>query len=447
MYPYIPHTKEDEAKILSHLEVNSIDDLFEDIPEAIRLNRKLNLPSSKSEGEVSKIMADLAGKNTNTEDYVCFLGAGAYDHSIPSIIHHLLSRSEFYTSYTPYQAEISQGTLQAIFEYQTMIADLTGMYASNASMYDGATATAEAAMLASATQKGDTIVISKTVHPEVRKVVKTYMKFKDVNVVEIDMKDGVTDLEDLQKEINAKTLGVIVQNPNFFGIVEDYTEVEKITHENKALLIMNVDPISLGILKSPGEYGADIAVGDGQALGNSLNFGGPYLGFMASTKKLMRKLPGRIVGETVDADGNRAFTLTLQAREQHIRREKATSNICSNQALNALAATIYMSTLGKNGLKEVAEQSAQKAYYVYNKLIETGKFKPVYDKPFFREFLLEADKDIQELNDELLNHNILGGYSVEKDYPHLKNQVLLCVTEKRTKEEIDHLVKVMEGIA
>lgn len=447
MYPYIPHTKEDEAKILSHLEVNSIDDLFEDIPEAIRLNRKLNLPSSKSEEEVSKIMADLAGKNTNTEDYVCFLGAGAYDHSIPSIIHHLLSRSEFYTSYTPYQAEISQGTLQAIFEYQTMIADLTGMYASNASMYDGATATAEAAMLASATQKGDTIVISKTVHPEVRKVVKTYMKFKDVNVVEVDMKDGVTDLEDLQKEVNAKTLGVIVQNPNFFGIVEDYTEVEKITHENKALLIMNVDPISLGILKSPGEYGADIAVGDGQALGNSLNFGGPYLGFMASTKKLMRKLPGRIVGETVDADGNRAFTLTLQAREQHIRREKATSNICSNQALNALAATIYMSTLGKNGLKEVAEQSAQKAYYAYNKLIETGKFKPVYDKPFFREFLLEADKDIQELNDELLNHNILGGYSVEKDYPHLKNQVLLCVTEKRTKEEIDHLVKVMEGIA
>ncbi|MTI49269.1 aminomethyl-transferring glycine dehydrogenase subunit GcvPA [Sporosalibacterium faouarense] len=446
MYPYIPNTKKDEEKMLSFLGIDSVEELFSDIPKSIRLDRELDLDPSKSEEEVRKTMKDMAKKNLSADDYTCFLGAGSYDHTIPSIVPHLISRSEFYTSYTPYQAEISQGTLQAIFEFQTMIADITGMYASNASMYDGPTATAEAALLAAAQKKGNTVIISKTVHPEVREVVKTYMKIRDINVIEIDAKDGVTDFGQLESNLSKDTVGVIVQNPNFYGIVEDYTEVEKVTHDNKALLIMNVDPISLGMLKTPGEYGADIAVGEGQPLGNSLNFGGPYLGFMATTKKLMRKMPGRIVGQTVDKDGKRAFTLTLQAREQHIRREKATSNICSNQALNALAATIFMAVLGKNGLTQMAEQTAQKAYYAYNKLIETGKFKPVFQKPFFREFVLESEIEVERLNKELLKHNILGGYSIERDYPLQKNQILLCVTEKRTKEEIDYLVKVMEEI-
>lgn len=445
-FPYIPNTKKDEEKMLEVLGLDSVDRLFDDIPESIKLGRRLDLNPPMSEYEVSKAIRHLANKNLSTNELVCFRGAGAYDHSIPSVVHHLISRSEFYTAYTPYQPEISQGTLQAIFEYQTMIANVTGMDVSNASMYDGATATAEAAMLAAANQKGNTIVISETVHPETREVVKTYMRFNNIKVVEVPAKDGVTDIEALRNVVDADTTGVIIQTPNFFGNIEDCTEAVELAHANKALFIMNVDPISLGMLKTPGEYGADIAVGEGQVLGNALNFGGPYLGFMASSTKQMRKLPGRIVGQTVDLDGNRAFTLTLQAREQHIRREKATSNICSNQALNALAATIYMSLLGKEGLKEVAEQSATKAYYAYNQLIATGKFRPVFNQPFFREFVLETDIDVDVLNKQLIDKGFLGGYNLAKDYPSNQNRVLFCVTEKRTKDEIDCLVKAMEEI-
>jgi glycine dehydrogenase subunit 1 len=445
-FPYIPNTKQDEEKMLEVLGLDSVDRLFDDIPESIKLGRRLDLNPPMSEYEVSKAIRHLANKNLSTNELVCFRGAGAYDHSIPSVVHHLISRSEFYTAYTPYQPEISQGTLQAIFEYQTMIANVTGMDVSNASMYDGATATAEAAMLAAANQKGNTIVISETVHPETREVVKTYMRFNNIKVVEVPAKDGVTDIEALRNVVDADTTGVIIQSPNFFGNIEDCTEAVELAHANKALFIMNVDPISLGMLKTPGEHGADIAVGEGQVLGNALNFGGPYLGFMASSTKQMRKLPGRIVGQTVDLDGNRAFTLTLQAREQHIRREKATSNICSNQALNALAATIYMSLLGKEGLKEVAEQSATKAYYAYNQLIATGKFRPVFNQPFFREFVLETDIDVDVLNKQLIDKGFLGGYNLAKDYPSNQNRVLFCVTEKRTKDEIDCLVKAMEEI-
>jgi glycine dehydrogenase subunit 1 len=445
-FPYIPNTKQDEEKMLKTLGLDSVDRLFDDIPESIKLGRRLDLNPPLSEAEVSKAMRHLANKNKSTEELVCFRGAGAYDHAIPSAVHHLISRSEFYTAYTPYQPEISQGTLQAIFEYQTMIANLTDMEVSNASMYDGATATAEAAMLAAGNQKGNTIVISETVNPETREVVKTYLRFNGVEVVEVPMKDGVTDMEAMRDLVNSDTTGVIMQSPNFFGNIEDCTEGVELAHANKALFIMNVDPISLGLLKTPGEYGADIVVGEGQVLGNSLNFGGPYLGFMASTQKQMRKLPGRIVGQTVDLDGKRAFTLTLQAREQHIRREKATSNICSNQALNALAATIYMSLLGKSGLKEVAEQSATKAYYAYNQLIGTGKFRPVYKQPFFREFVLETDIDVDVLNQQLIEKGFLGGYNLSKTYPDQKNRILFCVTEKRTKDEIDCLIKAMEEI-
>lgn len=447
MFPYIPNTKQDEQKMLEVLGIDSIDRLFDDIPEAIKLGRRLDLGKPLSEIEVSKKIKSIANKNIGTDELVCFRGAGAYDHSVPSVIHHLISRSEFYTAYTPYQPEISQGTLQAIFEYQTMIANLTGLEVSNASMYDGASATAEAAMLAAANQKGDTIVISETVHPQTRDVVKTYMRFYGVKVVEVPAKDGITDMEALKEIVTSDTVGVIIQTPNFFGNIEDCTEAVEVAHANKALFIMNVDPISLGMLKTPGEYGADLAVGEGQVLGNSLNYGGPYLGFMAASTKQMRKLPGRIAGQTVDLDGKRAFTLTLQAREQHIRRDKATSNICSNQALNALAATIYLGALGKEGLAEVAEESAKKAYYAYNKLIATGKFKPVYDQPFFREFVLETTMDVESLNAELASKGFLGGYNVGKDYQSDKNLIMFCVTEKRTIEEIDCLVKAMEEIS
>ena len=447
MFPYIPNTKQDEKKMLEVLGIDSIDRLFDDIPASIKLNRRLNLNGPLSETEVSKKIKSIANKNLSTEELVCFRGAGAYDHSIPSVVRHLISRSEFYTAYTPYQPEISQGTLQAIFEYQTMIANLTGLEVSNASMYDGASATAEAAMLAAANQKGDTVVISETVHPQTRDVVKTYMRFYGVKVVEVPSKDGVTDMDALKAVVNADTVGVIIQTPNFFGNVEDCTVAVEVAHENKALFIMNVDPISLGMFKTPGEYGADLAVGEGQVLGNSLNFGGPYLGFMAASNKQMRKLPGRIVGQTVDLDGKRAFTLTLQAREQHIRRDKATSNICSNQALNALAATIYLGALGKHGLREVAEVSAKKAYYAYNKLIATGKFRPVYNQPFFREFVLETDIEVDVLNAQLASKGFLGGYNIGKDYPSDKNRIMFCVTEKRTLEEIDCLVKAMEEIS
>ncbi|MFL0248574.1 aminomethyl-transferring glycine dehydrogenase subunit GcvPA [Candidatus Clostridium stratigraminis] len=446
MFPYIPNSNIDEEKMLDSLGMNSLEDLFKDIPEDLRLKRKLNLNEPMSELEVSKKVKALAGKNLNSEDLVCFLGAGSYDHYVPSVIKHITSRSEFYTAYTPYQPEISQGTLQAIFEYQTMIAELTGMDVANASMYDGATACAEAAMMACENTKRKTILVSKAVHPEIRKVLKTYMRFHGEELLEIDTKDGETDIESLKANLNNNSAAVIVQNPNFFGIIEDLTEVEKVTHGNKSLLVMNVDPISLSVLKTPGEIGADIVVGDGQALGNSMNFGGPYLGFMTTTTKLMRKMPGRIVGETEDIDGKRAFVLTLQAREQHIRREKATSNICSNQSLNALTAAVYLSVMGKEGIREVAETSMRKAHYAYNELIKTGKYKKVFNKPFFKEFAVAGTLNPEVLNEKLLGEGILGGYSLDKDYEELKNSILLCVTEKRTKEEIDMLVNLMVNV-
>lgn len=446
MFPYITNTLEDEKIMLKSVGAESIQELFSDIPDDVKLNRKLNINPPMSEIEIEKCVKSLSKKNKSTEELVCFLGAGVYDHYIPSIIKHIVSRSEFYTAYTPYQPEISQGTLQAIFEYQSLICNLTGLDVSNASMYDGATACAEAAFMAAESTKRKSIIVSKTVHPEIRKVLHTYARFKGLELIEIDAKEGVTDTSKLKELVDSKIGGVIVQNPNFFGIIEDMTEVEKITHHNKALLIMSVDPISLGILKTPGEIGADIAVGEGQSLGNAMNFGGPYLGFMATTTKLMRKIPGRIVGQTEDVDGKRAFVLTLQAREQHIRREKATSNICSNQALNALTAAIYLTTMGKQGLKEVAYQSMQKAHYAFSEIIKSEKYKPVFNKPFFKEFVIQAQQGASIINHNLLESNIIGGYDIEINYPDYKNALLLCVTEKRTKSEIDKLVTAMEGI-
>lgn len=441
MYRYIGNTNEDKEEMLKEMGYDSVDSLFKAIPESVRLKSNLNIPSAQSEMELVKNLKSLSAKNLNMDDYTCFLGAGAYDHFIPVVIDSLISRQEFYTAYTPYQPEISQGTLQVIFEYQTMISELTGLPVVNASMYDGATALTEAAVMACESTKRSEVIIASSVHPESRQVLNTYAQFRNMTVTELGINDGQVDVEDLKSKINKNTAAVIIQSPNFFGIIEDIAAIEGIVHENKSLLIVDADPISLALIKSPGELGADIAVGDGQSLGNSLSFGGPYLGFMAVTEKLMRKMPGRIVGETVDKDGNRGFVLTLQTREQHIRREKATSNICSNQALNALVATIYLTLMGKEGLKQAANLCLQKSHYAYDELIKTGKFEPVFSKPFFKEFVVRSKQSVAELNNKLLESCIIGGYEVEKDYPEMNNCWLVAVTEKRTKEEIDELAR------
>lgn len=445
-YPYIPATHEDEQKMLKACNVGSIDDLFSDIPDDLKLNRDLNLDESKSELEVSEIITKMADKNI--DDLTCFLGAGAYDHYIPSLIKSITSRSEFYTAYTPYQAEISQGTLQSIFEFQSMIAEITKMDIANASMYDGATVAVEACIMAVGKTRRNKIVVPKTVHPETRQILKTYLQFKDVEVVEVDYdrEYGTTDLNKLKEVVGEETACILVQNPNFFGVIEDVDEIGSIARDNKAMYVMSVNPITLSILKSPGEVGADIAVGDAQPLGNSLNFGGPYVGFLAIKSGLIRKMPGRVVGQTVDADGKRCYALTLQTREQHVRREKATSNICSNQGLNALIASIYLATMGKKGYQEVAMQNIQKSHYAYKKFDESKNFEPVFKGKFFNEFVVKSPMPVDELNEKLLENKILGGYDLGKDYEELKGCVLMCVTEKRTAKEIDNLVNLMEGM-
>lgn len=445
-YHYIPATHEDEQKMLKACNVSSIDDLFSDIPDDLKLNRDLNLDESKSELEVSEIITKMADKNI--DDLTCFLGAGAYDHYIPSLIKSITSRSEFYTAYTPYQAEISQGTLQSIFEFQSMIAEITKMDIANASMYDGATAAVEACIMAVGKTRRNKIVVPKTVHPETRQILKTYLQFKDVEVVEVDYdrEYGTTDLNKLKEVVGEETACILVQNPNFFGVIEYVDEIGSIARDNKAMYVMSVNPITLSILKSPGEVGADIAVGDAQPLGNSLNFGGPYVGFLAIKSGLIRKMPGRVVGQTVDADGKRCYALTLQTREQHVRREKATSNICSNQGLNALIASIYLATMGKKGYQEVAMQNMQKSHYAYKKFDESKNFDPVFKGKFFNEFVVKSPMSVDELNEKLLENKILGGYDLGKDYEELKGCVLMCVTEKRTAKEIDNLVNLMEGM-
>jgi len=437
---YIPTTDEQQQKMLAEIGVESIDELFADIPEAVKLKSPLDIPKAMSELELESHMRELAGKNKNTDEYTCFLGAGAYDHYIPAVVTNLLSRPEFYTAYTPYQPEISQGTLQAIFEYQTMICSLTGMDVSNASLYDGATALAEAASMACDSTRRHEVVVIRSVHPENREVLSTYTKFKGMVMKECGIKNGTADLQHLKELMNENTAAVLVQSPNFFGVIENIKEIADIAHGNNSVLVVSCDPISLAILKAPGDLGADIVVGEGQALGNPIAFGGPYLGFMAAKKEFTRRMPGRIVGETVDREGKRGYVLTLQTREQHIRREKATSNICSNQALNALAATIYLSVMGRKGLKIAAELCCRKAHYAYRRLLDTGLFSPVFDNPFFKEFLLVYHGNVEKLNERLLEKKIIGGFPAERYYPELKGGYLVAVTEKRTKEDIDRFV-------
>lgn len=447
MSRYIPNTRKQQKDMVRDIGYSSIEELFGDIPKKIRLDKELTIQGPMAEMELMGHMKEMASTNKHTGEYTCFLGAGAYDHYIPAAIDHIVSRAEFYTAYTPYQPEISQGTLQAIFEFQTMICELTGMDVANASMYDGATAVAESILMACQATRKDKVVVAKSLHPEYRQISATYARFQDISVEELGYRDGMIDMEALEKSITPDTAAVVIQSPNFFGIIEDIGEIAELAHKNKALLIACVDPISLAILKSPGELGADIVVGEGQSLGNPLSFGGPYLGFFATTKKLMRKMPGRIVGETTDRDGNRGFVLTLQTREQHIRREKATSNICTNQALNALIATIYLSLLGKEGLKEVAYQSLQKSHYLYDRLVDTGLFKPIFNGPFFKEFLLKSTIPIDKLNTYLLKQGIIGGYSIDRVYPELDGGWLIAVTEKRTRQEMDNLLERIGGMA
>ena len=435
-HKYMPHSQEDIREMLEKVGVNSLDDLYSDVPSEVIFKKEYDIPECMSEIELRKHFKDLASKN---QQLIVFGGKGAYDHYSPSVIPHLLSRSEFYTAYTPYQPEISQGTLQYIFEYQSMITELTGMEATNASMYDGATAAAEAMfMLVASSKKKNRVLISETVSEHVRKVVDTYAKFHGVELTVVAEKEGVTDLDSLYKELEkGDVAGVILPTPNKYGIIEDFTGVASKVHEAKGYFAIYADPSALAVLKTPAEWGADVACGDGQTLGMPLSFGGPYLGFISCSKSMLRKMPGRIVGATKDIDGKRGFVLTLQAREQHIRREKATSNICSNQSLMALYATIYVALMGDKGLKEVNKLCCDGAHYLYNKLIETGKFHPVFDKPFLKEFVVKSDLDMEKVNAYLLKNGIMGGIVLGD------GKVEFAVTEKRTKEEIDNLVKLM----
>ena len=434
-YKFFPHTEKDIEQMLQRVGVKTLDDLYAEIPESIRFKGDYDLPEAMSEIEIRNFFEKI---NKGNKLMTCFAGAGVYDHYTPSIVPKLLQRSEFLTSYTPYQAEISQGTLHYIFEYQSIMTRLTGMDISNASMYDGTTATAEAVLMANAAaKKADTVLVSATVDDKTRAVIDTYAHFQGINIVTIDEKDGVTDTACLDTLLNkGNVAGVVVQQPNKFGIVENYEGFADRCHSKKALFIMNSIIADLALLKTPGELGADIAVGEAQSLGIPMSFGGPYIGYMCCTEKLMRKIPGRIVGETKDNRGQRAFVLTLQAREQHIRRQKATSNICSNQGLMALFVTIYSSVMGKEGLKEAAQLSYAGAHYLCDQLLATGRFTLAYNQPFFNEFCVKFNGNVDELQKKLADNGILGGVKVADDV------IMFAVTENRTKEEIDRLVEL-----
>ena len=436
-HKFIPHTDADIKKMLDKIGVASVDDLYSDVPAEVIFRQEYDIPSAMTEIELRRHFGDLAAKNTNL---TVFAGGGVYDHYSPSAVAHLLQRSEFYTAYTPYQPEISQGTLQYIFEYQSMITELTGMEATNASMYDGATATAEAMfMMVASAKKRNRVVLSETLLPAVVEVVKTYAHFHGVEVTVIPSKEGVTDQEAVIREMEkGDVAGVIVSCPNRYGIIEDFTGFADRIHALKGFLTINADPSSLAVLRTPAEWGADIACGDGQSLVMPRQFGGPYLGYISCSKSMLRKMPGRVVGATKDIDGKRGYVLTLQAREQHIRREKATSNICSNQSLMALYATIYLALMGKQGMKEVNRLSCDGAHYLCNALMATGKFEAAFPgKPFLKEFTLRTKLDMKEVNCKLAKAGFMGPLVGENGL------VQFAVTEKRTREEIDNFVKII----
>ncbi len=431
MHKYLPHTHQEIEEMLEKIGASSIDDLFDKIPKSLKIKKDYDIPEAMGDDELTNHMHDLANKN---QELLIFRGAGSYDHYTPSAVKALISRQEFLTSYTPYQPEVAQGTLQYIFEYQSVVTELTQMDVSNASMYDGSTATAEAMFMAHAQTEKKEILVSSTLNPRIIDVIKTYAHYKGLVVTLIPEKDGVTDIDFIKDNIQDK-MGVIVANPNYYGIIEDYNGLADIIHKAGGLFVINQEGQSLALLKTPGELDADIACGDLQSLGIPLSFGGAYIGYLATKQKYVRKMPGRICGITTDVDGKRAFVLTLQAREQHIRRAKANSNICSNQSLNALAVTIYLSLVGKEGFVKFAKESLNGAHYLYNKLLETKKFENVYDKPFFKEFVLKTNFNVEKFNNYLLDQGILGPLQIKDD------QLLFAVTEKRTKAELDLLIE------
>lgn len=433
---YVPNTKEQRQDMLKAIGLSSMEDLFVDIPQEVRLKGELEIPQGKSELEVKREMEDLAGKNRVFR--TIFRGAGAYRHYIPAAVTSIISKENFLTAYTPYQAEVSQGILQSIFEYQTMICDLTGMDASNASVYDGASAAAEGVAMCRERKRAKALISGAT-SPYVIQTIQTYCHGNGMEMEVIPEKDGKTDWEKLKARLDSGTACVYIQHPNFYGNLEDAKEIGELTHEAGAKFVMGVNPISLGMLKTPAEYGADVAVGEGQPLGLPLAFGGPYIGFMACTDKMMRKLPGRIVGQTKDRNGKTGYVLTLQAREQHIRREKASSNICSNQALCALAVTVYLSSIGNEGLREAALQSASKAHYL-SKELETIGYHTENQGTFFHEFVTTSKVSAKETLDALEDCGILGGYPLDE------HRILWCCTEVNTKEEMDDVIRILKEV-
>ena len=437
---YIPLTDKDKKEMLETIGANSITELFGDIPKDILLNRDLNIDSAEAETSLLRRLNTIANKNITKETHVSFLGAGVYDHYTPAVVDAMISRSEFYTAYTPYQPEISQGELQAIFEFQTLICELTQMDVANSSMYDGITSFAEACILAFNHTKKNKIVVSKGLHYQALQVLRTYIKVrKEFEIVEVDLNGTITDLEKLEQAIDDDTAAVAVQYPNFYGSIEDLEKIHSYIENKKALFIVYSNPLALGVLTPPGQFGADIVVGDTQPFGIPTQFGGPHCGYFATTKKLMRKVPGRLVGQTQDDEGNRGFVLTLQAREQHIRRDKATSNICSNQALNALASSIAMSALGKQGIYDIAVQNLEHANYAKNQFKNSG-FE-VLDGTSFNEFVVKFDQPIKNVNKKLAEHGFIGGFDLGEISSDFDNHMLIAVTELRTKKEIDTFVE------
>ncbi|HHV78966.1 MAG TPA: aminomethyl-transferring glycine dehydrogenase subunit GcvPA [Firmicutes bacterium] len=440
---FIPGTQADRRKMLETIGAGSIEELFGDIPESVRLKRRLRLPEALSELELMREMRWIASKNLDFEQLTPFIGAGVYDHYVPEVVKDVCSKPEFYTAYTPYQAEISQGTLQSIFEFQSLICELTGMDVANASLYDGATAVVEAALMCCRHLNREKVLVSSTVNPQYRMVLRTYASGAGLNVSEVPWDRGLTSLESLEQMLSGEVGCVILQQPNFFGCIEDFSQVTRLVHSRGALVVDVADPISLGVLKSPGEYGVDVACGEAQCLGNPVSFGGPLLGYFAVRAELVRRMPGRIVGETHDAAGRRGYVLTLQAREQHIRREKATSNICSNEALNALAACVYLSVMGKNGIREVGLQCLAKSHYAAEKLNERGIPLAFPGVPFFKEFVVKVNEEPSRIVKRLVGEKLLAGYALGSAYKELGDCLLVAVTEKRTKAEIDHLAEAL----
>ncbi len=441
---YIPHTDVERQQMLSTIGVTTIEDLFEAVPASYRFP-KLDLPAPMSEMEVIAEMQALAEANEHAGDFALFRGAGAYHHFIPSAVNHILLRGEFYTAYTPYQPEMSQGTLQSIFEYQSMMCALTGMDAANASHYDGATSLAEAVTVAVdvGRHKRKKVILSAGIHPQYREIVRTYHQGRDLEIVG---DEGANDRSALEALIDDNTAMVAVSYPNFFGQIEDFKGLADKVHAAGGLLVMVVNPLMLGLFKSPGELGADIVVGEGQPLGVPMSFGGPYLGFFATKEKYVRKIAGRIIGETLDMDGRRAYVMTLRPREQDIRREKASSNICTNQGLMALAASVYLALMGKTGMRKVAELNYHKSHYAADQIDALSGFSVVHDLPFFNEFIVKLPVSVEAINEKLIEAGIIGGYDLGQDYAHLKDHMLLCVTEMNSKAEIDALVNVLREV-